>query len=757
MKGKGLAQILVSIAVIACAVYFAIAGFGASKTGSISDVKLGLDLAGGVSITYQTVKEDPSESEVDDTKYKMRLRADSLSTESAVYLEGDRRITVDIPDVKNADDVLEQLGAAGNIYFIYAKGPDGEVNIELDTVNSTADEKKYKLTKPLSEIIAAGDVVVDGSQIVGAQPQSYQDALGTHYIVELSLNDSGKANFATATKYAAQYYSGGGGYLENIIAIVYDNEVIQAPYVQNEITGGSAMISGQANFEESKTLASIIRIGALPLELEVLKYNVVGAKLGSDAIRSSLIAGAIGLALVIIFMICWYRIPGLAASIALIFYVAMMIFCLNIFDVTMTLPGIAGIILSIGMAVDANVIIFTRIQEELAAGKTVRSSIKSGFSKALSAIIDGNVTTLIAAAVLYLLGVGTIKGFAETLAIGIVLSMITALFVTKFILLGFFNLGATSIKCYGVKNEKKPLPFVKNFKKFAIGSGAVIAIGIVAIIINAVSSGNAFNYGLDFKGGTMTEISFESEMPDTLQADLEKDVYDCVGVAPEIAISRESHTATIKTEEMLPEARKQMTDMLISKYDIDESLIATDTISPTVSGEMKRSALIAVIVAAICMLIYIWIRFKNFNFATSAVIALIHDVLVVITVYAVFSKFLSVGNTFIACLLTIVGYSINATIVIFDRIRENMKERLKKETVEDVVNNSITQTMSRSINSSLTTLFTVIMIAILGATSVREFAIPLIVGIICGGYSSICITGGLWYRMQKKKNNNMTI
>lgn len=749
MKGKGFAQILAAVAVIALTLFIAIVGIGDAKVGSIGGVKLGLDLAGGVSITYETVKEDPTDSEIEDTKYKMQKRAESLSTESAVYLEGTNRITVDIPDVTDADSVLEQLGAAGNIYFIYGKAADGTQNIER-YYDETDGEYKYRLLRTLDEIIADGHAVLDGSDIVSAQPNSYQDQLGVEYVVELTLNDSGKKKFAEATRYAAAYLSSSTMNYENLIAIVYDNEIVQAPSVQGEITGGVATISGQANFAESRTLASVIRIGALPLELSVLKYNVVGARLGAEAIDTSLMAGLIGFAIIIIFMIVLYRVPGLAAGIALTFYVAMMVIFLNIFGVTLTLPGVAGIILSIGMAVDANVIIFTRIQEELAVGKTVRSSIKAGFSKALSAIIDGNVTTLIAAAVLYFIGSGTIKGFAQTLAIGIVLSMLTALFVTKFVLYGFYNLGADDVKFYGIKKERKTIGFVKRFPKFIIVSGVIFAAGIIGIVVNGATTGDIFNYGLDFKGGTATEITFDGGLPDNIQAELESSVYNAIGVTPEISVSSDANSATIKTGELSVEERAELTSMLMETYGVEEGLITTNSISPTVSGEMKRDAVLAVIIAAIGMLLYIWIRFKNFNFATSAVIALLHDVFIVIAVYAVGSAFLSVGNTFIACMLTIVGYSINATIVIFDRIRENMAGKLKKDSVEDIVNNSITQTLSRSINTSLTTFFMIFMLAIFGVNSVREFAIPLIAGIIGGGFSSICITGSLWYFMQKK-------
>ena len=743
MKSKGFAQLLIALICIAAIAFVSICGFGTDKSGSASDVKLGLDLAGGVSITYQAVKEDPTSAEMNDTVYKMQKRAEGFSTEAEVYPEGDNRITVAIPGVSSADEVLKTLGDAGNIYFIYGKSPDGTVNIERDLDGS------YKLARPLENIISDGGLVVDGSDILDAQPQMYQDQIqGVQYVVDLTFKSEGTKKFADATEYAYSYRSAGS--LENIIAIVYDGEIVSAPGVSSVIDEGRAQIMGQANVDESNVLATTIRVGALPLELSVLRYYVEGASLGENALDTSLIAGLIGIGLIILFMIIMYRIPGLAASLALVFYVGIMVVCLNLFEVTLTLPGIAGIILSIGMAVDANVIIFTRIQEELGTGKTVRSSIKIGFSKALSAIVDGNVTTIIAAIVLYFLGSGTVKGFAQTLAIGIILSMITALFVTKFILNAFVNLGADKVGCFGEKKGYKKMRIIENFPKFAIISGVVILAGAIAIIVNTATIDAPFNYGLDFSGGTATTFTVDGDLPSDIKESLDQKITAQLGQSAVISQERGTATFTVRTKELSTDDRAKLTNIITSSYSVQQDNITTESVGATVSGEMKKDALIAVIVATICMLIYIWFRFKNISFGLSSVIALLHDVLVVITVYAIAKDVISVGNTFIACLLTIVGYSINATIVIFDRIRENMAEKLAKESVADVVNKSISQTFTRSIYTSLTTLIMVVLLAILGVSSVREFAIPLMAGIIAGGFSSVCISGGIWHLFQKK-------
>jgi len=677
--------------------------------GAAANIKLGLDLAGGVSITYEADKAAPSNTEMNDTVYKLQKRVENYSTESEVRQEGENRITVDIPGVTNANEILEALGKAGAIEFI---DPNGKV-------------------------------VIDGSHIANAQAGTIQDQTTglNEYVVQLTLNNKGTKKFAKATE----------KFVGQPISIVYDGEVISSPTVNEAITTGEAQISGQKDYKEAEELASTIRIGALPLELHEVQSNTVGAKLGAEALRTSLIAGLIGFILVVIFMIVYYRVPGLAASIALTLYVVMMLVALNVLDVTLTLPGIAGIILSVGMAVDANVIIFQRIREELAEGKSIVAAMKVGFDKAMSAIVDGNVTTLIAAIVLWLKGSGTVKGFAQTLFIGIILSMFTALIVTRVILNALYILGLNKEGMYGVQKPVKVIDFVGNKKKFFVISGVMIVVCIAALIVNQATIGNILNYGLDFQGGTSTKITLNSDVSaSSEQTNVIALMKDTVGETPEAALIEDENAISLKTTELSLDQREQVVAAFEDKYGIDEDKVAMQNISGSVSSEMRQDAIISVIIAAICMLIYIWIRFKDWNFGASAVLALLHDVFFVLLIYAVAR--ISVGNTFIACMLTIVGYSINATIVIFDRIRETLHGKRSKEALTEVVNTSISSTISRSINTSLTTFIMVFMLAILGVEDIRGFAIPLMGGIICGAYSSICITGVLWFVMKLKFN-----
>ena len=722
-KKKGLLHLFIIIAIIGLCSYITLVGITSAHKGSAKNIKLGLDLAGGVSITYEATKDNPTATEMKDTIQMMQQRAEVYSTESSVVQVGDNRIEIDIPGVADADEVLKSLGKEGSLDFV------AEDDMKLDKKGNP----QYTKT------------VCTGKHIKKAEAGTQQNEVtkNKEYVVELSFNAKGTKLFADATK--AAYPT------KKKIYIVYDGKVLSAPNVQAEITDGKAVISGSFDtYDKAEELASMIRIGALPVELKEIQSQVVGAQLGQDAIQTSLLAGAIGFALVVIFMLVFYRLPGLAASIALVFYLVLMLVALNGLNITLTLPGVAGIILNIGMAVDANVIIFTRIKEELAKGKSVQTSIKLGFEKALSAIVDGNVTTLIAAFVLY------IRGFATTLAMGIILSMFTALYITKYILQAMYSLGVDDVKYFGVEKPRRQIKFVQNRVKFFVISGVLIAGCVVCLIVNKATSGNILNYGLDFLGGTTYDIPFGKDTK--IDSSLKKEVESIVAKnsnSNDIVISEVSgsNELNVKTVELTEEQRANVTNELSKKYSIKEKNIQIQSISASVSGEMKRDAVLAVIIAAICMLIYIWFRFKDIVFAGSAVLALLHDVIVVLLVYA--AAKISVGNTFIACMLTIVGYSINATIVIFDRIRENIGTRssITDERLSEIVNDSITQTLTRSINTSLTTFFMVFMLAILGVDSVREFAIPLLAGIVCGAYSSVCITGTLWYTIKKATHN----
>lgn len=837
--GKGIVKLIIILALIAGAAYI---GKEAAPL-----IKLGLDLDGGVSITYQAAKDNPTAEEMGDSVYKLQLKAQDYSTEAEVYQEGGNKINIDIPGVSDANGILEELGKPGTLYFVegnltwpilatgseatldesssnngavdneaikadtqanagnsttyYSGGqavnetqaslteetvsgntntesiapttsvsvdnilgenvhiegadviqnPDGSIQIggtaqegatviQQGTPTADAETPNYDYSQP--PIFDDSQIVISGNDVTSARGGMYSDNYGqTQYVVDLAFTDEGKQKFTEATERN----------LGQPIYIIYNGEIVSAPVVQSVISEGRAQITGMESLETAERLASTIRIGALKLELEVLRSNVVGAKLGQDAITTSLKAGLIGFAIICLFMIVIYRLPGLAAALALTMYVGLTLFLIHSFGITLTLPGIAGIILSIGMAVDANVIIFTRIKEEVGDGKPTRTAVKEGFNKAFSAILDGNLTTLIAAFVLNWKGTGSIKGFAATLALGIVLSMFTALFITRFIIKTFLDLGLDKEVLYGKKVDNKIVNFV-GFRKISYAISIVlIVIGIVFIGINASRGLGGFNYGLDFKGGSSTNVEFNEDLS---LSDIDSKVvpiFEQTTNSADIQTQKvaNSNAVIIKSRTLTLEEMKSIYETLETEFNVPEERITTENISGAVSVQMRRDAILAVIIATILMLIYIWFRFKDIRFAGSAVIALLHDCLVTIGFYAIFRW--TVDSTFIACMLTIVGYSINATIVIFDRIRENLG-RLRGSSVEQIVNTSITQTFTRSINTSLTTLIMVIVLYIFGVSSIKAFALPLIIGIICGGYSSICITGPLWFDFKNAGN-----
>lgn len=739
-KVKGVLQVLLVLVLIAAFAFVAARGIGGAHRGSAKNIRLGLDLEGGVSVTYQAYKTDstgkrtgeqPTDKDMADTIYKMQKRVETLeSTEAAVYQEGSDRVTIDIPGASDSEEVLKELGKAGALYFILYS--------DLKTEKGGTPNEGDKVVYDKSKVLLTGDMI--GEATSGSRQQ--EGTGKTEYGVSIKFAGKGIKKFAKIT----------GEHVGEQLAIVYDEKLVSAPNLKEEISGGECWISGSFTSESAEQLASTVRIGALPLELENIHGNVVGATLGSQALKSSLFAGVVGLILVIIFMIVMYRISGVAASIALIFYVGAMLLALNGLNVTLTLPGIAGIILSIGMAVDANCIIFTRIREELATGKTVASAIDNGFSKAMSAIIDGNVTTLIAALVLYLKGSGTVKGFAMTLGIGIVLSMFTALFITKLLMKAFCALGMTNTSMYGIQKERKTINFIGNWKKYVVISGAVVVICVAGLVVRAASGGPLFNYSLDFAGGNSTSVDLSKTVTDEDKQKAEDTAKSVIGSGKSVEISVADNTKiVVRTEELSEQKSEELKATMAKTFGVDESTkIESEFISGSVSDEMKVDAAVATLIATLCMLLYIWIRFRKLSNGISAVLALVHDVIAVLTVYVVASAFIPVGSTFIACMLTIVGYSINDTIVVFDRIRENKAKATSRTSLAEIINKSITETLSRSINTSVTTFIMVFVLAVFGVDSVRQFAIPLIVGIISGCYSSVCVASPLWYVLSGK-------
>lgn len=743
-KSTGIVTLILAVAAIVGLGYIAMFGLGAGKTGAAENIKRGLDLDGGVSITYQVVGDEPASNEdMNDTIYKLQKRVENYSTEAQVYKEGTDRINIEIPGISDANAVLEELGQPGTLYFISEKASDGTPNYQLAVLEDGSVD--YELVKPIEMLKAYDCIVLDGTMVASAQAGAMQNEQGAttgEYVVSLTFTPEGTKKFADAT--TAAYQNG------ETIGIYYDGKFVSVPNVNEPITGGQAQISGMADFEEADKLATYIRLGGLKVELKELRSKVVGAQLGSDALKSSLQAGAIGFAIVCLIMIVIYLLPGFASAVALTIYVILTLLALNALNITLTLPGIAGIILSIGMAVDANVIIFARIREELATGKTVQSAIKIGFDKAMSAILDGNITTLIAAAVLGLKGSGTVKGFAITLALGIVLSMFTALVVTKTLMKAFYAAGFTGEKWYGKTKKMKTIDFVSKKAVFFGISIAVILAGFVLLGVNKANTGNVLNYSLEFMGGTSTTVTFNEDMTiEQIDSEVVPYIEEITGDSNVQAQKiNDTKQVMFKTRTLTVAEREAFVQAMATNFDVPENGIEAETISATVSNEMRQDAVIAVIIATICMLIYIWFRFTDIRFAASAVLALVHDVLVVLAFYALAK--ISVGNTFIACMLTIVGYSINSTIVIFDRIRENLNLAKNQDELKVLVNDSITQTLTRSIYTNLTTFAMVFVLYLMGVSSIRDFALPLMVGIFAGAYSSVGVTGSLWYVMRTK-------
>ena len=718
-KRNAVLVIIAFLLVLGVAIYTAI--FGVADRGKVEYIKLGLDLKGGLSVTYEIQEDDYSDKDLEDTKYKIEQRVEAYTNEYSVYEDGDKKITAEIPGVTNADEILNALNIEGKLEFL-----------DPDNYTKWSQGQEY-------EAALTGDDIKNATAGIDSDN-------GNDNVVQLAFTDEGAQKFADVT--AAN--------VGNIVYIIYDNKVVSAPTVQSAITGGSAEINKIGSYEEAEQLATTIRIGALPLTLKQVRSNIVGATLGSDAISTSLKAGAIGIALVFLIMIIVFRIPGLVASFALAFYTILDLLVLNLFNVTLTLPGIAGVILSVGMAVDANVIIFTRIKEELADGKSVKQAVKGGFHNALSAIIDGNVTTLIAALVLGIFGTGTIKGFAITLAIGVVLSVFTALAVSQSLLTALVNLGVTDAKYFGVAREPKKTNFVKAGKFCMLGSLIVIIACFCMMPVNNKSKGSPLNFSVEFAGGTSLTVGFDKEYS---LSEAEKDIVPVIAEAAgigEAGISVQTVSGTNEIVFKMPELSDDGTDdsqMSKVRSALTDKLGAdvkeANVISGSVSSEMSKNAIFSVILAAILMLIYIAIRFHDVKFGASAVIALLHDVAMVFCLYIILR--LTVGNTCIACLLTIVGYSINATIIIFDRVRENIGVmKPKKATYKDIVNLSINQTFSRTIYTSLTTFVTIFVLYIMGVASIKEFALTLMAGVVIGAYSSVCITGPFWYYMKTK-------
>ena len=720
VKLKKILAVLV-IAVLVFGWFVTLFGIGdQSKDDAIKSVKdalkYGLDINGGVYVVMEAQTDktgDQLKELMDQTRAVIDNRVNQMGVaEASVTIEGTNRIRVEMPGVENADEAIQAIGKTAKLYFV----------------------------------LADNSIVLDGSNVKDAQIATD----GGHYKILLEFDSEGAALFEEGTRKAVngEVTSTIDGMSNNEIAIVLDNEIVVHPEVREVISGGNCEMTGNYSKEEATMTAALIRGGALPVELVEVQSSVQTATIGAHALDKSIVAGAIGLAIVFLLMIIFYGMLGFVADIALLLYVIMFLWSMVAFDVVLTLPGIAALILSIGMAVDANVIIFARIKEEICAGKSIRVAVDAGFKNALSTVLDAQITTLIAAVVLYEVGTTSVKGFALTLMIGIIISIFTAVVITQL----FISLLANSPKFaknkyFGVNEDGTPkqmlnktFSFIKHRKIFYIVSVSIIVIGLLWSVIFGM------NYGIDFTGGTTIQVDLGKQVA---IEDVEKTLKD-YELDPQIIYAGEGNTqVVIKTIKSLDNAgRNEVINTLEQAYGITEDdVLASEQFGPSVGDELKVNALKAVIIASIGMLIYIIFRFKSWKYGLSAVAGVVHDVLIVIAFYAIFG--FTVNNPFIAAILTLVGYSINDTIVIFDRIREN-KAIYTRDNNEVNIDRSINQTLNRTIMTSLTTLVVMVPLCIMVSSSIREFIIPLMVGVIVGCCSSIFICSPLYYDLCKK-------
>lgn len=702
------------LAVTVFAWYVSIFGMG-SFSSAKDALKYGLDINGGVYVVMEAqtdLKGEELKKLMDQTRAVLDNRVNQMGVaESSVTIEGDNRIRVEIPGAEDAEEAIKAVGKTAQLKFV----------------------------------LADGSLVLDGSHVKDAQIATD----GSNYKIELEFDKEGTTLFEEGTKTAISKTVTPtiDGMAADQIAIVLDDEIVVHPSVMNVISGGQCEITGGYSKEEASTTAALIRGGALPVDLVEVQSSVQAASIGADALDKSIVAGAIGIGLIFVMMILFYGLLGLVADIALMLYVAMFIWSMSLLDVVLTLPGIAALILSIGMAVDANVIIFARIKEEICAGKSIRVSVQAGFKNALTTVLDAQITTLIAAVVLYEVGTTSVKGFALTLIIGIVISIFTAVIITQlFISLLAESKKFSKNKYFGVNDDGTPkqflhktFSFMKNRKIFYAVSAGIIILGIAFTFIRG------FNYGIDFTGGTMIQVDLHKQVEVSDVEDAVKK-YD---LNPSIIYSGENNEqVVIKTIKSLDnEERAEVIGTLEEEFGIsDKDILASEQFGPSVGDELKLNAVKSVLIASVGMLIYIIFRFKSWKYGFSAIVGVVHDVLVVIAFYGIFG--FTVNNPFIAAILTLVGYSINDTIVIFDRIREN-KRLYKKDGSEVNIDRSINSTLNRTIMTSLTTLVVMIPLCIMVSSSIREFIIPLMIGVIVGCYSSIFICSPVYYDLCK--------
>lgn len=693
-------------------------------------INLGLDLQGGMHLVLRVDTSKLSPKEAEDAPERaleiIRNRVDQFGVkEVSITKQGKDEIVVQLPGVTDRERALELIGQTALLEFRLVSDDPEKLKEALD--GNIPEGYQLKDSEETEKLLVEDQAEVTGADLVNAVVKFDQSAFNQPYVA-IGFNREGAKKFAKLTS-------------ENVgrrLAIVLDEKIKSAPVIKERIPGGEGIIQGRFSPEEASDLSIVLRAGSLPAPVVIEEERTVGPLLGRDSITAGMRAILIGAALVFLFMIVYYMLAGVIAVLALVFNLVIILGVMGYFHFTLTLPGIAGFILTLGMAVDANVLIYERIREELHSGKTVRSAISNGYQKAFSAIIDSNLTTLIAAVLLFQFGTGPIRGFAMTLTIGIFASLFTALVVTR----GIFQLLSLSPNFKTVKM----LRWIKDTKVNFIAKRKIcyalsLSVIVVGMVIFAMRGSK--NFGVDFTGGTLQQFKFEQPV-DIARVRSILSGLDLKGVSIQrLSGNRE---ILIRTPE---DAFGKIDNTLKESFrDNRFQLMRIERVGPSVGRLLRKNAMRALFFGLLGILIYIGFRFKHWEYGLAGVIALFHDILVTAGAMAITGR--EFDLTVVAAILTIAGYSINDTVVIYDRIRENMR-LLRKMSFIEIINLSVNQTLARTVFTTLTTLFTAAALFIWGGVVLRNFAFCLIVGFVSGIYSTIFIASPLLILWERKK------
>jgi SecD/SecF fusion protein len=691
-------------------------------------LNLGLDLQGGM---YMVLEVDTSELK-EDAKRDARLRAIEILRnrldpqgvkEYPIYPQGADRIVIQLPGETDRESILYRIKRIAHLEFKLVSDDVDKMKAAVEGNVPDGYELKALEEKP---VLLEKKTVLTGDALVDARVDFSQRTFGEPY-VSLAFNDKGGRLFSQIT----------GQNVNRRLAILLDGVVQTAPVIRERIPSGRAQITGRFSVDEANNIAVVLRAGALPAPLNVIEERTVGPTLGKDSIAKGVKAIMLGGIVVLSFMFIYYLIAGIIANAALCMNLILILGVLSYFKATLTLPGIAGLVLTVGMAVDANVLIFERIREELKSGKTLHSGIVSGYNRAFLTILDANITTLITALILFQFGTGPVRGFATTLSIGILASLFTAIVVTR-IIFDILTKNKLISELKMLHLIKQPnINFIGRRKIAYLLSVAIIFIGLVVFVNRGEK-----NFGIDFTGGTVQQFKFENPIPiERIRSSLGN-----IGLR-DVAIQsfRDNKEVIIRTftdtsEVVTKEFRK---DFSSNPFEVTR----VEKVGPAIGKDLREKAILALIYAMVGICIYISIRFQ-FKFAIVAIIALLHDILISIAALAITNREISIPV--IAALLTVVGYSINDTIVIFDRIREDLKI-MRKTPFKDILNLSINQTLSRTLLTSITTLFVVLSLFLFGGEVIKDFSFVLLIGILVGTYSSIFVASAVLADWMGKK------